>query len=591
MMKHFTYKLDDFDAFDTYLQSHDVVSAYRDAASVLVQVFTASTDVQLCSKVTAQIVGRMPRAVVVGASTVGEIADGNTLTDQTVIGFTFFASSKVDCVSLPCKPGREYALGREFFKTVMAVGDDIAGLLILATPLSIDATTFLNGLESSGINFPVFGGGAGDYAQMNQSLVFSGTESLTHGVIGVVLRGQDLHIDCQTYLGWRPLSKEMTITAVDGMVVKTVDNAPAFNIYSRYLGLPNDENFFLNVLEFPFLIKRNGEDIARVPVAVDKDGGLRFVADIGEGEHFRIGYGDPSLILSNAEDIHKTAMALSPQAIFLYTCGCRRFLMQDQTNLETLPFQDIAPAFGFYTYGEFFFHNDNLQLLNSTMVAVCLREGKIESHTDKSPTKLQVDDNLNDPYAHQHSRIISRLVHFVNAVTNELETANQSILKMSTTDQLTGLNNRRKLDEALENAMGVAQRYREPFSVILLDMDHFKRVNDTHGHLVGDRVLVHLANVLRREIREADILGRWGGEEFLLILPHAKIDKAFITAEKLRKVIEQTPFPVVKHKTCSFGIATYNEGDDLIHILERADRALYEAKEGGRNRVQAQPAS
>lgn len=584
-MKHVTYAIERVEELDGLLSNADAVSSHASASSVLVQIFTHLADEAWCTSLAACVLNHMPTAVVVGASTVGEVYDGQTVTEHTVVGISYFASSQLTAISFPCEAGAEHVAGRSFHHAVKDTCVDVVGVLLLATPLSMDAANFLQGLGQHDIHYPVFGGGAGDYAQMNRSLVFVGTDIIPNGFVGVVFSGDELFIETHTYLGWRPLSKEMTITDVDAMVVNTVDNGPAFELYNRYLGVPNDENFFLNILEFPFLMNRDGRDIARVPVSVVGDGGLQFVADIKEGERFRIGYGDPSLIISDAKGIQQKAEAFGPDAVFLYTCGCRRFLMQDETNLETLPFQSIAPTFGFYTYGEFFNHQGDLQLLNSTMVAVSLREGGGGASRRPSSIMPQSSADLMDPYARQHSRIITRLVHFVNAVTHELELANQSIMKLSVTDQLTGLNNRRKLDEELNEIVGFAVRYQQPFSVILMDIDHFKQVNDTHGHLVGDDVLKHMADILRVSVRDTDVLGRWGGEEFLLILPNTDLEQALRTAEKLRQTVEQAQFPVVGHKTGSLGVAAYGVGDTLTTLLDRADQALYEAKHGGRNRV------
>jgi diguanylate cyclase (GGDEF)-like protein len=586
-VKHLSYTVTDLTSLQAILVSDEIRSCTAQSQSLLVQVYTAQTDPVWIRDISALIMSSLPSAVLVGATTVGELAHGRTLTGQTVVGFTFFAATKVTAIAQMCPVGDELQIGAELARQIDQVGIDIAGVLLLATPLSINAADLLAGLENSSRNYPVFGGGAGDYAAMSHSMVFTATDLFAHGAIAVVLTGSDLHVESRTYLGWRALSKEMTITEADGMLVKTVDGKPAFDVYRRYLDIPDDENFFLNALEFPFLFQRNGEVLARVPVAVNTLGEIQFVADIASGEKFRVGYGDPGLIVADAVDIQRTMRDFTPQAVFLYTCGCRRFLMQQDVELETLPFEDIAPTFGFYTYGEFFGSTTNLQLLNSTMVAVGMREG-ISTHSvpmikDANPEAVLV----RDPYVNKHSRIVSRLVKFISAVTSELEQANREITQLSLTDRLTQLNNRMKLDAVLADEITIAIRYKQSFSLILLDIDHFKQVNDTHGHLVGDDVLIRIAKVLAENIRDTDTLGRWGGEEFLLILPHTDLDQACALAEKLRKSIAQETIPVVGQKTSSFGVTTYCPGDNVTNLIARSDEALYEAKKMGRNRVQA----
>lgn len=160
------------------------------------------------------------------------------------------------------------------------------------------------------------------------------------------------------------------------------------------------------------------------------------------------------------------------------------------------------------------------------------------------------------------------------------------IEELSITDRLTGLYNRLKLDEVLSLHVSLAQRHQSIFSTIILDIDKFKSVNDTYGHQVGDTLLQEIAQVLKNNVRLEDIIGRWGGEEFLMVLPNTTHDGAMLLAQKLRKAIEQTAFSTVGTRTSSFGVASYIVGDDTKTIVGRADEALYRAKEGGRNRVE-----
>jgi diguanylate cyclase (GGDEF)-like protein len=187
----------------------------------------------------------------------------------------------------------------------------------------------------------------------------------------------------------------------------------------------------------------------------------------------------------------------------------------------------------------------------------------------------------------ERTQTIEQQSHALETSNLELQQANLELTRLSSTDALTQIYNRVKLDAVLSKEIARATRYQSEFSVILLDIDHFKKVNDTHGHLIGDAVLVRVAHILREHIRKSDTLGRWGGEEFLLVLPETDLDKACLLAEKLRQAIAAESFPVVGHKTCSFGIAAYDPTDTVAGLVERADQALYEAKNAGRNRIQA----
>ncbi|WP_428633517.1 transporter substrate-binding domain-containing diguanylate cyclase [Sedimenticola sp.] len=181
-----------------------------------------------------------------------------------------------------------------------------------------------------------------------------------------------------------------------------------------------------------------------------------------------------------------------------------------------------------------------------------------------------------------------RLANEQAALKNELLLEKQRELeRLSITDRLTRIYNRIKLDEVFNQELRRADRYGQPFAVIMLDVDDFKQVNDRFGHPVGDQVLVEMANLLLSGIRQTDTVGRWGGEEFFIICPQADATGALHLAESLRARIDQHSFPEVGHLTASFGIAVYREGEQEHDMVKRADVALYRAKRAGKNRVEA----
>ena len=148
------------------------------------------------------------------------------------------------------------------------------------------------------------------------------------------------------------------------------------------------------------------------------------------------------------------------------------------------------------------------------------------------------------------------------------------------TDPLTGVSNRKALDETLDSSFALLARYEQPFALAIFDIDHFKQVNDVHGHVRGDQILQTVAKLLDDETRETDLVARYGGEEFVVIMPHTDLDGAGVFAEKIRFAVQNTS-PV----TLSGGIAAASHQDDPKMLLARADAALYAAKAAGRNRV------
>lgn len=161
----------------------------------------------------------------------------------------------------------------------------------------------------------------------------------------------------------------------------------------------------------------------------------------------------------------------------------------------------------------------------------------------------------------------------------------QELEMLATTDTLTGLSNRREFNNAVGRELRRAERYAAPLSLIFLDIDYFKRINDMHGHQAGDAVLRRFADLIRGQVREQDILARWGGEEFALLCPNTDLQGAHQIADKIGAQIRQYEFPFVGHVTCSLGVAQWREGEQQSDWVSRVDAALYEAKGGGRDQV------
>lgn len=193
---------------------------------------------------------------------------------------------------------------------------------------------------------------------------------------------------------------------------------------------------------------------------------------------------------------------------------------------------------------------------------------------------------------------ISYLEQLTNQTATTISRANiyAEILKHATLDALTGFNNRRQLEERIKQEVSSAKRQKRNLCAIMTDVDFFKSANDTYGHAVGDLVLKTIARVIKMQLRDYDIAGRYGGEEFSIILPYTKLSEAQMVAERLRKAVEKTKIDISKVNsdvteknigvTISLGVAEYSPDDDENTLLQKADKALYKAKENGRNRVE-----
>ncbi len=222
----------------------------------------------------------------------------------------------------------------------------------------------------------------------------------------------------------------------------------------------------------------------------------------------------------------------------------------------------------------------------------------LTSHNDVA-TKVRglesgASDYITKPFEPQE--LVARLkVHLqLKTLQDELRRSNHLLLELAQTDPLTRLCNRRSFTEMLENELSRCQRKDTPCSLIMCDIDHFKRVNDTHGHQAGDEVLILVADMLREHLRPYDIAARYGGEEFCLVLPETSLEQAMVVANRIRQYVESFTFNgelTGIRLTLSLGVATLDKTEKLSEgeLIRLADEALYLAKNNGRNRVETMP--
>ncbi len=582
-MKHLTTTISTIDQVVEFLGRTATKRAAKSARSILIQLFVGNFDTKRTGDIVNTIRGILPDAVIVTITSAGEISKGHISLESTAISLSFFETSVLHPIAQHCQPGKEYETGMEIAKKLLEI-PSLKGLLLLARPTIINCARLLDGINNQLSDIVVFGGGAANVNSSGLPMIYLNTDAVE--VAAVALSGENLHVEARAFLGWKALGPHMTLTKVEGFDIWTIDDKPAIDVYQKYLSIETGDDLFL--LEFPLLIDRQGTMLARNPISSNKDGHVSLVADVYSGESARLGYLDVDSVIENAHNVYAAMETFGPEAIYLYSCICRRFALQQDTELETLPFQKIAPVAGFFTYGEFCQTGEQLQLFNSSQVFVALREGN-SSNTPhqvkerKAPTAI-------DSYRVRHIRITSRFFHFISALTEEVEDANRELQFQADHDSLTGVLNRRVLLENSQRELTRSKRYKHKLSIIMFDIDHFKRFNDEYGHATGDYVLKIVAATVRGFMRASDTLYRYGGEEFLLLLPETPMSGAMIFAERLRTGIE---FLSLYHEgnklatiTASFGVAAYQEdGDDITTIINAADMALYSSKNKGRNCV------
>jgi len=187
----------------------------------------------------------------------------------------------------------------------------------------------------------------------------------------------------------------------------------------------------------------------------------------------------------------------------------------------------------------------------------------------------------------EEKRLYNKIRFHIQMYNQEqkLKEHNKSLKKQSTTDQLTKLYNRKYFDETIENEMQRSSRYKTALSMVIADIDFFKKVNDTYGHIAGDNILEEFASIIKDNIRSTDMAFRYGGEEFVILLPNTTAQEAKQLTKKLRKIVNSHSFKEPKSITCSYGISEYKEKDTKEKFFKKADDALYFVKNNGRDNI------
>lgn len=566
-MIHQMIRVDTADSLNKYLASDETTLLLKESASILVQFFIAGDFSVRNVRLIDLVQQAAPNAVVVGTSTAGEIRNGQLDIHSTNISFTYFESTQVSALALESEPGLEEETGAKLKAFMDTLPQPIAALELLSiTTMGLAVDKILSVMNPS---CPIFGGAAADYGfQYERLFIFEGSRVIRNGVVAVFFSGDNLQVYTDYFTGWKQLGIPLRpgLISDNGLVVKTLNGRAAAYMYRKYLGTPTDKNFLKRTFAFPFMVKRGNTFIVRTPIVTD-DAALSFMADIKPDDKLYLSYGNPTELIHNIGRLQQAVADFCPQAVYLFSSISRREILRENCDLETLPFQDIAPTGGFYSFSEVIGQEESQYVLNSALVAAAMREGPA------TPTSAEFEPS--ERRKRIRNSLISRFTRFIEATSDDYEEKRRELKELSMTDELTGLANRRRMEKQY-----VQRREQNKLSaVFLVDIDHFKQINDCFGHMEGDRILREAAGLLSQV---KGLCGRWGGEEFL-IFPDG--NDAAAQAERLRAAFEACHFGITLPVTVSIGLSYLEPGDDLTDLCQKADEALYQAKASGRNQV------
>ena len=571
-----TFKIDESYTLAQFLDEIEVdEDRLSSRESLLIVYYPADQDDERLTSLVGEIGGRLEGTHVIGMTTVFTLGPQYILENRIVCSLITFDTCRLvirgynlDVVSLQ-------DAATDFIDEVENERY-LKGVLCLAATLQQSVLPFINPLVDE-LEVPVFGSLAGIHSSGDPGLwVFSEGTVYGNGIVAVALCGKHLDILTDDNMAWHPIGRSLTITgtASNDLVVTSIDNQPAISVYEKYLDVEQDDSFVANVCAFPFLVDTGDHYVARVPLFPNPDGSLTFSVPMPLGQKIVLSYAKDEYLLKQANASANKMGEFQADALLLIPCINRRIFMGNEpADREISYFERSNPNLAVGSgCGEILVTTAGGSVLNSSLVAIAMREGERDPERTFEPYEdPALKSNPSEPVP-----LVTRLATFLEAVTYDLE-------QMANRDQLTGIYNRRRTEEFLEHALST--RHGGGVYLIMYDVDHFKSVNDTYGHSVGDLALRQLTECLTGTLRPEDILGRWGGEEFMCIIECASIDDATAVAERMRTTVEAYEFDTVGQLTISLGVTEAHEDDTADSLFLRVDEGLYQSKNTGRNRV------
>lgn len=580
-MKQFVFEIREATAVTEELRTVQDHLRKTPASSILVSIYSGFPDREDNEKLVSLIAKELPDAQIVGTTCGGEIHRGHLTPQSFLVIVTTFSDTKAIVKQYRIKPGEEDRYGEEI-RTLIDNTPDVKSAQLLVDCWEIRSKDFLSAVNRCSPAVKIFGAVPYAHDVKDTMYVFSGN-SLSSGTditaVVILYAGRDFHIMTDYCIGWKPMGVPMTVTKAKGKLLYEINGEPALSVYDKYLKIPNDEHFYDNAFEFPFLRFVNDTYMLRMPFFCLEDGSISLVAPVEEGDTLYLSYGDVSTILSEVYEARGRIERFHPEYIRLYDCATRKNFWDNRIDSEISPFQNVTDTCGCFTGGEILRVNGEIIHFNATLVIVGMREGAPKS---EDLLKMQTNDRKEEVGAAQTS-MVRRMANFINVAMQELVESNEQLHILATTDELTGLLNRRELGDSISASYDAGHSY----SLIMADIDDFKKINDTLGHATGDTLLVEVADVIKDVLsRYPDArAGRWGGEEFMIYLPGYSLGDAGHVAEQLRSALESYMAKKEHPLTISLGVADSKLYADMKSVYHDVDRALYEAKKAGKNRV------
>ena len=571
-MKQYSYSISDLSELGHVI---DDVTHLSPQGQVLISVFTPWGEEKIAA-LTERLTAAFPQAALSGMTAIAGISHGRNAEHRTVILFDIFEKAEVHTFSYEVARGEEKETGLRFLSELSHL-PHVAGIEIFAAQDEkefSDFQPFLACLDSLGPDLPIWGAVADSETWPKDTYVFTKDFLSLAGYVLRVYTG-DIEIMAEHVFGFQPLSRKLTVTAMDGpMVIKELDHQPAVFFYDRYIHV---KDFLEQSLPFPLIHTNHGDTHAHLPQGRTPDGGLIFNISTKVGEKMQVSYGDPETMFEETKAIWEKLIDFVPDGLHATSCVARLLYLKQNLDDVLRNYSAIAPIHGVYAHGEIYRSGTRLIGAHLTGCVTAFREGnkKEKPRPCLMPVHLSLDL--------QH---LLQMAAFVRTAMTELTAAQEALRIAATHDSLTGLLNRGALEQELTRCMDDAKENGIPVSAIMIDLDEFKEINDTYGHEAGDQAICRMADIMKNRASLMGATGRWGGDEFVVILPGAAMTTAIAVAKAMKKDLNRTStLPGRLPMTASFGITTSGFNEDHGSFTKRIDNALYISKGRGRNRI------
>ncbi len=377
---------------------------------ILVQIFCGSSKETLES-IIQELAILLPHAVTIGTTTDGEIKESSIYTKESVVSISVFEKTSIKSSHMNHK--NSFTNGVELARTLIT--DNTKLLIVFTDGTTTNGEEFLKGIESVNNSVVLAGGMAGDNGCFVQTFISEGLTILQEGAVGISLNSDSLYIHNDYSFNWSPIGVEHQIDSVEANRVYSIDGNTTVDFYAKYLGQEVADKLPATGIEFPLIMEKNGINIARAVIAKHDDGSLSFAGNLNKGDKVRLGFGNAEMIINNPSSSLKKFLNTPVESFFLYSCMARRRYMPEFIQIEVEPFANKAPTAGFFTYGEFYHHNNSNELLNQTLTAVALSESLNEDSLNSNKRTTPKEDFS------EYATTIKALTNLIQQSAKDLE--------------------------------------------------------------------------------------------------------------------------------------------------------------------------